>query len=53
VKGDLMPTVEDALYRCVHHLVMEMEQSNFRLEPGNKVRPTASLLKTRNTGSNR
>jgi dTDP-4-dehydrorhamnose reductase len=51
VKGDLMPTVEDALYRCVHHLLMEMEQANVRLDTGKKARGKAILLKAQNTGT--
>lgn len=25
IKADLMPTVEDALYRCVHHIMLDMQ----------------------------
>lgn len=28
IKADLMPTVEDALYRCVHDIMMQMQHDN-------------------------
>jgi dTDP-4-dehydrorhamnose reductase len=51
VKGDLMPTVEDALYRCVHHWLLEMEQSNTRLEPVDQVPKIAGRVRASSTGT--
>ena len=51
VKGDLMPTVEDALYRCVHHWLLEMEQSNTRLEPVDQVPKKAGRVRASSTGT--
>jgi dTDP-4-dehydrorhamnose reductase len=50
-KGDLMPTVEDALYRCVQHLLMEMEQGSAQLNTSNNARLPAKAMKARNTGT--
>jgi dTDP-4-dehydrorhamnose reductase len=47
VRGDLMPTVEDALYRCVHHLLLEMEQANVGLETEERTRQTTTVFKAR------
>jgi dTDP-4-dehydrorhamnose reductase len=51
VKGDLMPTVEDALYRCVHHLLMEMEQAKVRRQAEEIARNNAGIYKTRRSGA--
>jgi dTDP-4-dehydrorhamnose reductase len=32
IKADLMPTVEDALYRCVHDIMMQMQQEDIPVE---------------------
>jgi dTDP-4-dehydrorhamnose reductase len=51
VKGDLMPTVEDALYRCVQHLLLEMEQGNIRREAEENARQKAGSYKAQSTGT--
>jgi dTDP-4-dehydrorhamnose reductase len=32
IKANLMPTVEDALYRCVHDIMMQMQQEDIPVE---------------------
>lgn len=49
VRGDFMPTVEDALHRCIHHLLLEMEQVNGRQETNVSGRKNASMMQVRQT----
>ncbi|MGV3642311.1 MAG: sugar nucleotide-binding protein, partial [Adhaeribacter sp.] len=50
-KGDLMPTVEDAMARCVHHLMGEMQQGHSQLEALQPRHRKASKAKTSRTGT--
>lgn len=50
-RGDLMPTVEDALARCVHHLLGEMQQGRSQLETIRQPRQKAQKVKASRTGT--
>jgi dTDP-4-dehydrorhamnose reductase len=52
VKADLMPTVEDALYRCVQELMMQMQHLDKTMEKQLPDREQINIFRTSNTGTN-
>ncbi|MGV3587619.1 MAG: family 1 glycosylhydrolase [Adhaeribacter sp.] len=50
-KADLMPTVEDALYRCVQEIMMQMQQENINAEKLREAQNNINIFRTSSTGT--
>jgi dTDP-4-dehydrorhamnose reductase len=51
LKADIMPTVEDALYRCVHDVLLQMQHENATLGKQLPHSENANIFQTTSTGT--